>query len=366
MVTFGFQFPQMRTTVLLMAAVLLLARCSGDEKSLPSASGLVGDIYVMMDSLQMKGPVGSFLDSVLTAEMPGLPRKESIFKVRWVDVRRLNYILKERRNLIFVMTLDQQSQGAAIIRKFFTPESIELIRSKPGYYFSTTSDVFARNQEIVYLFGPDEQTLLRNMRSNPDFLTDFFDRHEKERLTQSLFKAGRVGGVSELLNKEFQCDLQVPFGYKLADKQTDFLWVRQINPRDDKDIFIARKKYVSQEDFKMDKIIRFRDEICQKYLYGDPDRAESYLMTETKPFIPVTADTINFNGHFAVQVRGLFKSNDMLLGGPFTGIALVDEGTQQFYYLEGFTISPSRSQREIIRELETILSTFKTSTELGK
>ena len=88
-------------------------------------------------------------------------------------------------------------------------------------------------------------------------------------------------------------------------------------------------------------------------------------MTETTvPFIPVTADTINFNGRFAVQLRGLFRSHTPGVGGPFLGYALVDEATQQFYYIEGFTISPGREQREIMRELETILHTFQTSAEL--
>jgi hypothetical protein len=53
------------------------------------------------------------------------------------------------------------------------------------------------------------------------------------------------------------------------------------------------------------------------------------------------------------------------MGGPFVGFAMVDEATQQFYYIEGFTFSPGREQREIIRELEAILSTFRLSTEIA-
>ena len=106
--------------------------------------------------------------------------------------------------------------------------------------------------------------------------------------------------------------------------------------------------------------------MCGKYLFGDPDRPDSYLMTETRPYIPITMDTVNFNGNFALRVRGLFRSNDYLLGGPFAGFALVDEGTHQFYYIEGFTISPRVNQREIMRELETVLYSFKTSLGLQK
>ena len=116
-------------TVLLPLTIALLIACTSDKKNLTNASGPVGDVYVVMDSAQRKGQIGIILDSILGADMPGLPRKESIFKIHWVDARRLNYLLKERRNMVYVLTLDQRSQGSAIIRGLFTPESIEKIKS---------------------------------------------------------------------------------------------------------------------------------------------------------------------------------------------------------------------------------------------
>jgi hypothetical protein len=354
----------MKFLFFLLIALLSIA-CGSDKKNLPLAKGQVGDLYVIMDSAQQKGPIGSLLDSILGSEMPGLPRKEPMFKIHWIDARRLNYILKERRNMIYVMTLDRRSQGAAIVRHLFTPESLTQIQTNSEQFMTTASDVFARGQQVMYLFSKDESTLAAKLRDKGASLVNFFDSKEREYLSHSLFKAGQVKGISEVLVKEFSCSVKFPFGYKLADKSNDFLWARQVNPRDDKDIFVARKPYTTQADFTLNNLIKFRDQVCRKYLFADPDQSDSYLVTETSiPFIPVTADTVNFNGHFAVQLRGLFKTNTPGLGGPFLGYAVVDEGTQQFYYIEGFTISPSRDQREIMRELETILHTFQTSQEL--
>lgn len=351
--------------ITVVAGFLSLASCSSDTKSIPSASGMPGDLYVVMDSLQWKGPLGKMVDSVFSAEMPGLPRKEAIFKLRWVDPRKFNYILKEMRNLIFVMTLDQHSAGGYTVQKLFTPESLDKIKNNPMDYSRTTYDLYARGQVVLFLYGKDEQALLQNFHANSAQLVSFFNQKEKERMTKSLFKAGQLKGVTEILNKEFNCDLKIPFGYKLAHKTKDFLWVRQINPRDDKTVFIARKPYASQKDFTKESLIRFRDDITRKYLFEDPEVPDSYIVTETAvPYIPVTADTVNFNGHFAMQLRGIWRTNTMGMGGPFQGYALVDEGTQQFYYVEGFTFSPRKDQREIMRELETILYTFKTSGEI--
>lgn len=353
--------------LLALAIVGLLASCSSDSKNIPPTSGVTGDMYLVMDSLQWRGPLGHALDSIFNAEMPGLPRKETIFKMRWIDPRKLNFVLKQRRNLIFVMTLDQKSEGSRIVQKLFTPASIEQIKSSDARFTLSDKDVFAKGQEVMYLFSREETTLLKNIRKNRTQLVDFFNKKEKDRMTVSLFKAGQLKGISEALNKDFQCDIKIPFGYKLAEKKPDFLWFRQINPRDDKDVFIARKPFISQDDFKRENIIRFRDDVCRKYLFEDPAVPDTYLMTEMNvPFIPVTTDTVNFNGKFAMQLRGLWRTNTMGMGGPFLGFALVDEATQQFYYIEGFTFSPGKDQREIMRELEVILYTFKTSNELAK
>ncbi len=343
-----------------LGILLIAAACGNDPKNMPLAKGVVGDLYVIIDSAQRKGPVGKVLDSLLSAEMPGLPREEPIFKVHWVDARKLNYILKERRNMIYVMTLDRTSQGAAIVRGMFTPESVTMIRDDESLFMHTASNVSARGQEVAFVYNKTEAVLVDHLRKEGGRLVAFFNQKERERLSQALFKSGQVKGISEVLVREFGCSLNVPFGYKLADKSPDFLWIRQVNPKDDKDIFISRKPYTSQQDFGREKLIDFRNEVCRKYLFADPDDSESYLLTETTvPYIPVTADTVNFNGRFAIQLRGLFRSHTPGLGGPFTGYALVDETTQQFYYIEGFTISPGVNQREIMRELETILYTFQ-------
>jgi Domain of unknown function (DUF4837) len=63
-------------------------------------------------------------------------------------------------------------------------------------------------------------------------------------------------------------------------------------------------------------------------------------------------------------MRGLWKTNTSTMGGPFVSYALVDEAAGQFYYIEGFLYSPGKEQRPMMRELETILYTFKTSDQL--
>ena len=353
----------------LLFALVVAAACS-DEKnsaSLPPATGISGDMYLVMDSLQWEGPLGDLLDSVFNAEMRGLPREEGIFRTHWVDPRKLNFILKQRRNLVFVTTLDGRGQGASVLRKLYNPESLEVIKTDTTIFFTTKPNLFANGQEVMFLFARTEQELIDKVGRHSQRLIEYFNRTEITRLSKSLMKSGRLKGMSAWLHENYQADLLVPFGYKLVERNPEFVWVRQINPRDDRDVFIARTPYTSQDQFTKENLIAFRNAVCAKYLFEDPDLPDSYLVTETEiPFVPVEARPVNFNKHYAVELRGLWRTNNKSMGGPFVGFALVDEAAQQFYYIEGFTFSPGREQREIMRELEAILSTFRLSTEIAR
>ncbi len=346
--------------------ILILSACSDSKNTnLPVSSGLTGDIFLIMDSTQWKGPLGRVLDSLFSAEMEGLPRTEPIYNMRWIDPRKLNSVLKQRRNLIFAVSLDQRTAGAAHVKRLFTKESLDQIRTNPDLFSQNAQNVFSKGQEVLYLFSTTEEQLLKHIRKNGKKLIEYFDVRERERLSASLFKSKQLKGVSQTLKKDFQCDLKVPFGYQLVMNNEEFIWVRQINPKDDKDIFIARKKYTSQEQFNQDSLINWRDEICKKYLYGDPERSDTYLVTETNVgHKPVIRKEISFYKKFAVEMRGLWRTNNFVMGGPFLSYTLVDQPQGMIYYIEGFTISPGKEQREIMRELETILYTFKISSEL--
>jgi hypothetical protein len=358
----------MKFLLSICVALVLFACSSGDKKDgadLPPATGDSGDIYLVMDSAQQAGPLGKVLDSLFRSEMQGLPREEANYNMLWIDPRKLNMVLKQRRNMIFAVSLDRTGPGAQKIKSMFTPESVAKIKQDQNFFMKTSTHVFAKGQEVMYLFGRNENELLANIRKNKKRVLGHFDRIERERLKKTLYKSGQVKGVSGLLQKDFQVDMLIPFGFKLVENNNEFLWARQINSRDDRDVFVARKKYTSADEFKKENLIAFRNEICKKYLFDDPEQLNSYLITETTiPFIPVQADTVNFNKHFAMELRGLWKTNTSTMGGPFVGYALVDEGTGYFYYVEGFIYAPGKEQRELIREIETILSTFRTSDDL--
>ncbi len=345
--------------------IAAITACSSDKKpaNLPKATGKPGDIILYMDSIQWKGELGDEVRTIFQAEAPGLPQQEPMFKLIWVHPTNGKTLLTQIRNLVYVFTLDQPTLGSKALRKNFSPETLDKIKNDSSFYLSTKTDEFSRGQHVMYLFGDTQQNLIEHLKKNKQNIIDYFNVVEKKRLQANLLKTGSTKGVTAFLRTEQQCEIHVPLGFRLADKRDDFTWLREIDANMDRDIFISSKPYTSESQFSKDSLVAWRNTIAKKYLFEDPANPISYLVTEEEE-AEVLARPMKLNDHYAVELRGLWRTNTHTMGGPFLSYTLIDEPRGLLYYIEGFAYAPGKDKREIMRELETVLFTFKTSDEL--
>lgn len=342
---------------------VVFAACNSkpNPENLPRATGAPGDILVVIDTTQWRGPLGDAIREVFAGDIPGLPHDEKYFDLIPVHPSARIDLLTHLRNIMYVFTLDENTQGSRRIMSNFTPESLNNIRADTTFFHTTARDVHSRGQVVMYLFGTNEQQLIGHLRTHAATLVNFFNNVERERLEQTITRTRSTRELTDFLEKEYKVSLRFPFGYVVADQQPDFVWFRRIEVEIDKDVFVAVKPYESEYQLLPDSIIAWRDEVARKYLYADPSNPISYVMTEREvPFLPVVAKQTTLNDQYAMEVRGIWRTNNKSMGGPFVGIAVADPAGGKLYYVEGFTYSPSKAQREIMRELEAIIHTFKT------
>jgi len=357
--------------ILILISIVLFS-CEGEQSGgkkssslLPKASGRAGEMIVVMDSVQWKGELGDAIRGVFLEEVKGLPREESMFKLNRVDPQKFNDVLKTVKNLLFVVTLDSNTPDSRVVQNYFTKSSIKKIKENNDLFVYTSEDIYARGQEAMYLFGQTEEALIEKIKLSSFRLQKYFNDAENKRLRAGLFKAKEKEGITDLLVEDHDCYMRIPFGYKLVVNQPGFLWVRQINDESDKNIFVAYTPYRSESSFSNEAIISFRDSVARRQLFEDPADPATHLLTETEvPFIPVVSNQIDFKGKYAMKTRGLWRTNNKSMGGPFMSYTIYDEATGRLYYIEGFLYSPGKNQREYMREIEVILSTFRTKPNI--
>jgi hypothetical protein len=353
----------MKFWYLYILTLLALASCNSESNPeyLPKATGKPGDILIIMDSMQWNGNLGKEVRDIFAADVPGMPQPEPMFNIVYLHPSRTG-LLHQMRNVVYVFTLDQKTSGSRLLRRKFTDETINKIKSDTSFHLSTQPDEFSLGQHVMYLFGSTEENLTDYLNSHEQHIIDFFNKMERERL---LKKMPRSGGVAEFLRTDQKIDIRIPETYKLADRKNDFVWFRQIGSNLDKDVFITWKPYTSEYQLSPDSLIEWRDQTLKKHIFEDPEKPNTYLVTELEDS-KVLARQLTFNKKFSMELRGLWRTNNRTMGGPFLSYCFVDQTSGLLYYIEGFAYNPGKDKREMVRELETILWTFKTSDELPK
>ena len=127
-------------------------------------------------------------------------------------------LLTQIRNLVYVFTLDQTTAGSKALRRDFTPETLEKIKTDTSFYRFSRKDEYSKGQEVLYLFGDTEENLILHLRKDGQNIIDHFNEIERSRLELNMFGTRSTQGVAAFLRKEQGIELRVPVGYVLADK----------------------------------------------------------------------------------------------------------------------------------------------------
>ncbi|WPP49425.1 DUF4837 family protein [Catalinimonas niigatensis] len=365
------KLPLYLVSVLFLGLLVMFSACGSNEGSsdtLPIARGSAGELLLVMDSASWQSELGDELRETFLKAMPGLPQAEPYFSVRYVDPFKLNRVLRSAKNMLFVATLNNETIGGRKMRSFFTEASVERIEEDPNLYQFSKKNQFARGQEVLFLFGTSDDALIENLQNNREEIRNHFHKVEINRLQESLYKVNEKRKLSNSFLKENGFYFRVPFGYEEVPLEKDnenFVWVRNLGDIADRSIFVAYKDYDSEEAFKPENILDFREEIFSNRDISDDTTV--YMTHQSWSSTPlVEFDTVNFNGKYAIEARGQWKLSNDSRGGPFISYTFVDEETGRLYYIEGFVYRPSENKRDFVREVEAILKTFKTSGETNQ
>lgn len=345
--------------LILFASVLISCGEGGtgpfDKNAKPKARGSAGEIVLAIDSVKWAGPVGDELRDIFEADLPGMLRSESMFKVHRVDPRAMTRMLKMYTNLIYVTTFDDKKGGSQVINAQFSKESKEKAAADPNLYSLRMEDEYATGQEVLYLFGNTEAELIANLKKNKDKLQNLFEVRERGRLEKPLFSRKNSAAEHDA-RVNLGIEIQAPASYQTAKSVPDFLWIRSPSPterRPDISIFFYETDYTSEEQTFPANILSLRDSIAAKHIFGDPEDPTSFMVSEKQ--IPPAFRNMVINDNFTVEIRGTWKTNNKSMGGTYLGYLMVDQAKGKLYYMEGFVYFPNEVHRDALREIQTIL-----------
>lgn len=326
--------------LLLIALVIAMAACTTEPRSSkPSASGRAGELLVVMPTSYWKGQVGEVVREVFQAEVPMLMKVEPSFDMVQVNEESFVKMFETHRH-IFLVDIDPSLEKASI-------EMNQHLWSYP--------------QMVIRVKAPNAGELEKVMQANAESFRQYYLKMETQRLINA-YKKMENAQARQAVEEQFGFTMAIPEGYYVAKTGEDFMWLRRTGTNQDLDmgIMIATLPYEDPAvDFAPQTIRERRDSLTRQYIPGERDG--SYMATYEE--LDHDYSEVNFNGHYAVEARGLWRMEGDFMGGPFVNYTLVDPENNRLVILDGFLYAPDFDKRDYMRQVEAVIRSISFGDE---
>jgi len=329
-------------TLTLLAALLLTSCSSKNERAaqLPSSRGLPYEVALIIPQALYQGALKDTLDAVLKASTPVLNQHEPLFRVDVVYGEANLTAWRTMRNRLLV--------------------SVEADAERPA--MGVARDVMARPQIEVKVTARNAQELAAFLGAQRERLTDLFVDSELEVEAARLRRKYSRMTADSL--QRFGHRICVPEGLHAAKVGQDFLWTgTNLNDADQNFVFYSyawdgRPLTAEQYVAKRDSALRLNIPGPQmgQWMQTATVAASGDSLTRV-PLIMARQRVIG--GASVQEVHGLWEMRGAALGGAFVALERVDTAARRVLVTEGFIYSPHSPKRNLMRQMEASLRTFK-------
>ncbi len=318
----------------MLSLFVILGACHSSSPLEKRATGLAYEIVVTMDTNVWNSEAGKAVKAELLSDVPGLTQSEPSMRVTYAEPKDFNGLLTYVRNIL-------------------------IVKVNPSTYTKATlsydMDTWAKGQSVATLTVPDQETLLAYMNNNPRMIVNHFTRMEIDRAI-ALLEKSFSSVVMDSVKKHFGYSIKAPETMTYSRTDTDFFWASNNAPTGRTDLVIYTFPYTDVNTFTLEYLINKRDSVMKVNMPGS--FPNSYMATETR-FAVVDYTPITLNGKYCGVMRGLWRVQGDMMGGPFVSHTRLDETNNRVVVVEGFVYSPESDKRNYIRRIEAALYTLR-------
>jgi hypothetical protein len=345
-------------SVISLISVFYFVSCETSNKP---AQGLEDEIYVVADSTEF-ADLSVALDSTFE-KIIYTPQPEKLFTLKRISPNLLERY-KHKKNILIVAPLNSGSLTSQFIHLTVDSAALEKMTNEKDFIIKK-ENLWAKNQLVMILTAPTVQELEFKILNNKDNLLYSFQKISDERLQENLYNSMYENeSIEGKLLKEYGWIIYVQADFKLARDipEDNFVWLRR-SPGSDMErwVFVHWIDNASPAYLNEDSIRAIRNRMTKKYYRTTDD--SSYVIIASDYY---TSSEVNFKGRYAIFTQGLWELNIKGMGGPFINYTFFDEKTNRIYMLDGSVYAPKYYKRNLIQQMDVLLQSFMTKSELSK
>lgn len=321
----------------LCLGIVLVGCQGGGVASIIRASGVPGEVMLVMDGPDFASPAGMELRKVIEQPDPTLPQEESVLNVTsTVPTASFTDLLRRVRNIVIVR-VDKEIYTKCTLHQAY--------------------DEWATGQLVLYLNTPSLEELQVYLKEQGENLRGLLVRHELF-LLSSVLQESFSQKASNLVDSLFGYQLEVPKDLMSDKVGENFLWMSNAQMRKRRDLLVYSFPYSGKQDLSPKRLIEVRDSVLKANIPGGVEG--SYASTAP---IDMQVRSVKLSGGVRKELRGSWQmEGGAMMGGPFVQHALLDEANGRVLVVEGFIYNPNERKVQLLRSMEAALYGFRPSS----
>ena len=315
-----------KTHFLFLLFTLLFISCNKKSDNLPrKATGKINTISVIIDNQLWNGEIGDRIRNKFASPVIGLPQEEPLFTINQYPAKLMEGFITDSRTIIVVK---KEDKNQFVIKK----------------------NQYATPQTVFHISGKTSDAILEIIEKNTPKIIQIIKETE-------IAESQRINSQS-LLNPQaiankFHISLKVPSGFLYVLQDSSFVWLKKeiVSGNTSLLIYQVPISSIKKDSNSIANIVKMRDSIGDLYIRGT--ELDAHMITE-EGYAPYLFKT-KLNGKDTYETRGTWELKNDFMSGPFVNYAIVDEQHDRILVLEGFCYSPSKEERDLMHELESII-----------
>ena len=330
--------------LIVLAAVVLLAMssCSGAMKpGKPGSSGKTLELMVVASDGIYNGPTQKVIDSLFRTPQVALNYPQSRFDVVHIVPSSFNgnSMFQAHRNILI---LEVDPQG---LNKIYLD-----------------NDQWSTPQVVVRVTATDRRSLDSLLLVKGERLLEEYYKQEYRRMNKVFSAAPNVKIINKIKEK-YGYSLSIPEEFELATLRCEsyFTWVLKRTKDFDLHLYLYSRESVGPKDFEEAVILDNLDTILRRYVPGPTEG--SYPGVERRDFF-YTREVVLGDSIDAIETRGLWRTYNDFMGGPFVCYTFALPGSDKVYTMMGCVYSPSErnkmvNRRDLLMQIDGICRSIK-------
>ena len=320
------------TLILLIGCTVFHDRSIGDRNQIT----VLADPTVWQS---VSAPLSRIFERVIET-----PQPEKIYYLEQADYAKLAEVSR-RPNILVVAPLKSAEPVSVFLSNALSAQVADGVYRGDYYVFEKT-DLWARDQQVLFLTAPDLNSLFQQINAHPSELYNLFNNHRNEVIQREMYARLEQKHLEKELNDKYGWRLRIQHDYKVIIDDHDRRLVQL--KRNYPDRWLTIHWNDGDDSYRsLENTAAIRDTLGKWFLDPVFSYPDYHIFHE-----------MEFAGRPGGLLTGLWATESDIGGGPFFTYIVYDSLLQRTFFIDGAVFAPHDVKEPFLRQLQIMARTF--------